>query len=212
MTAGEGAPGNFLPKIKWNSFAPHGFLVGVNTDADTLVEAHYEGLFAFALSLAGSRDDACELTQETFCRFATKGHQLRDKAKVKTWLFTTLYRVYLGWKRSDSRHPHVEMHSVETELPHLAPEAAESADAGMVMAALLQIDERHRAPLMLYYLEDHTYQEIADILEISIGTVMSRLSRAKEQMRRRLMVGDAARDAQIIPMPQFQPRAQRSQP
>jgi RNA polymerase sigma-70 factor, ECF subfamily len=184
----------------------------VNTDADTLVEAHYEGLFAFALSLAGSRDDACELTQETFCRFATKGHQLRDKAKVKSWLFTTLYRVYLGWKRSDSRHPHVEMDSVETELPHLAPEAAESADAGMVMAALRQIDERHRAPLMLYYLEDHTYQEIADILEISIGTVMSRLSRAKDQMRRRLMVGDAARDAQIIPMPQFQPRAQRTQP
>lgn len=181
----------------------------MNTDADTLVEAHYEGLFAFALSLAGSRDDACELTQETFCRFATKGHQLRDKAKVKTWLFTTLYRVYLGWKRSDARHPHVEMDSVEAELPHLAPEAAESADAGLVMAALLQIDERHRAPLMLYYLEDHTYQEIADILEISIGTVMSRLSRAKEQMRRRLMVGDAARAAQIIPMPQFR---QRSQP
>ena len=205
----EQASEHFFPKIKWNSFAPHGFLVGVNTDADTLVEAHYEGLFAFALSLAGSRDDACELTQETFCRFATKGHQLRDKAKVKSWLFTTLYRVYLGWKRSDSRHPHVEMESVETELPHLAPEAAESADAGMVMAALLQIDERHRAPLMLYYLEDHTYQEIADILEISIGTVMSRLSRAKDQMRRRLMVGDAARDAQIIPMPQFR---QRSQP
>ena len=176
-------------------------------DADTLVEAHYEGLFAFALSLTGSRDDACELTQEAFCRWATKGHQLRDRAKVKSWLFTTLYRVYIGWKRSEVRHPHVEMNSVETELPHLSPEAAESADASFVMETLLQIDERHRAPLMLYYLEDHTYQEIADILDISIGTVMSRLSRAKEQMRRRL-TGSVPTE-QIIALPLFR---QSSQP
>ena len=154
---------------------------------ETTVETHYAGLFAFALSLAGNRDDACELTQEAFCRFASKGHQIRDRAKIKTWLFTTLYRVFLGWKRRETHLPHVEMSSVEPELPHLAPEAAEGADAGLVMDALLQLEDRYRAPLMLFYLEGHSYQQIADILDTPIGTVMSRLSRARAELKRRLV-------------------------
>ena len=168
---------------------------------ETTVEAHYQGLFAFALSLAGNRDDACELTQEAFCRFASKGHQLRDRAKVKTWLFTTLYRVFLGWKRRETRLPHVEMSSVESELPHLTPEAAEGADAGLVMDALLQLEDRYRTPLMLFYLEDHSYQEIADILDTPIGTVMSRLSRGKEQMRQMLTIGLAEKAPRVIHLP-----------
>ena len=148
------------------------------------VETYHEGLFAFALSLAGNRDDACELTQETFCRFASKGYQLRDLARVKTWLFTTLYRVFLGWKRRESRLPHFEMSTVESELPHLSPDVVENADAGLVTEALLQLEERYRAPLMLFYLEDHSYEEISEILDVPVGTVMSRLSRGKEQLRR----------------------------
>lgn len=173
----------------------------MNADLDAIVEAHHQGLFAFALSLAGNRDDACELTQETFCRFASKGHQLRDRAKLKSWLFTTLYRVYLGWKRRDTQLPHVEMSSVENELPHLAPEAAEGTDAGLVMDALLQLEERYRAPLMLFYLEDHSYQEIAGILEAPVGTVMSRLSRGKEQLRRMLGAVASADEERIVSMP-----------
>ena len=172
----------------------------MNADLDAIVEAHHPGLFAFALSLAGNRDDACELTQETFCRFASKGHQFRDRTKVKSWLFTTLYRVYLGWKRRDTRLPHVEMSSVETELPHFAPEAAESADAGLVMDALLRLEERYRAPLMLFYLEDHSYQEIAEILDLPAGTVMSRLSRGKEQLRRMLGAVASMDEERIIPL------------
>lgn len=168
---------------------------------ESVVETHYEGLFAFALSLAGNRDDACELTQETFCRFASKGHQIRDRAKVKTWLFTTLYRVFLGWKRRETRLPHFEMSTVESELPHLSPEAAEGADAGLVMDALLQLEDRYRAPLMLFYLEDHSYQEIAQILDTPIGTIMSRLSRGKEQMRQRLTSGLAGSAPRIVSIP-----------
>jgi RNA polymerase sigma-70 factor (ECF subfamily) len=167
-------------------------------DMETVVEAHYEGLFAFALSLAGKRDDACELTQETFCRFASKGHQLRDVARVKTWLFTTLYRIFLGWKRRETRLPHFEMSDVESELPHLSPEAAEGADAGLVMDALMQLEERYRAPLMLFYLEGHSYEEIAAILDTPVGTIMSRLSRGKEQMRRMLATGLAGETPRIV--------------
>ena len=179
----------------------------MSTDIEPQVETHYEGLFAFALSLAGNRDDACELTQETFCRFASKGHQLRDRAKVKTWLFTTLHRVFLGWKRRETRLPHVEMSSVESELPQLAPEAAEGADAGLVMDVLMQLEERYRAPLMLFYLEDHSYQEIAEILDTPVGTIMSRLSRGKEQMRRRLTSGLAEDAPRVVSLPASRQRS-----
>ena len=67
---------------------------------ETAVEAHYEGLFTFALSLAGNRDDACELTQETFCRFAGKGQQIRDRAKT-TWLTGKVEIHCLGSFRPD---------------------------------------------------------------------------------------------------------------
>ena len=173
----------------------------MHTDLDAIVEAHYQGLFAFALSLAGNRDDACKLIQEAFCRFASKGHQLRNRAKAKSWLFTTLYRVYLGWKRRDTRLPHVKVNSVETELPHFEPEAAESADSGLVMEALLQFEERYRAPLMLFYLEDHSYQEIAEIFDAPVGTVMSRLSRGKEQLRQRLTTGLTEKTPRTVPIP-----------
>jgi RNA polymerase sigma-70 factor (ECF subfamily) len=57
---------------------------------------YYEPLYQFAFSLARDEADACDLTQQTFCIWAAKGHQLRDASKVKTWLFTTLHREFLG--------------------------------------------------------------------------------------------------------------------
>jgi len=65
-------------------------------DYEQAVNSFYEGLYRFAFSLADNSDDACELTQETFARLLAKGGQLRDHSKVRAWLFTTLYRTYLG--------------------------------------------------------------------------------------------------------------------
>jgi RNA polymerase sigma-70 factor (ECF subfamily) len=59
---------------------------------ENIVNAHYEPLYRFALSLARSEADAGDLVQQTFYRWAAKGDQLRDKSKVKSWLFTTLHR------------------------------------------------------------------------------------------------------------------------
>src|SRR5271169_6842955 len=152
-------------------------------DYEQVVTSFYEGLYGFAYSLAGNKDDACELTQETFARLLTKGGQVRDLAKVKPWLFTTLYRIYIGWKRRETRLQHLEIVSVEDELPLVTPEFIDQLENEAVLQTLLAMEEHHRLPLMLFHLESHSYGEIAELLDISIGTVMSRLSRAKALLR-----------------------------
>ena len=157
-------------------------------DYEQIVAVHHEHLYRFAFSLAGNPDDAAELTQETYVRLLTKGGQLRDRSKVKTWLFTTLYRVFLGWRRHATRFPHFEISTMEPELPHFTPAMADEVDGVMAMDTALQIEEHFRAPLVLYYLQGLAYKEIAEVLDIPIGTVMSRLSRGKELLRKRLSV------------------------
>ncbi len=154
-------------------------------DYEQIVALHHENLYRFAFSLAGNADDAAELTQETYIRLLTKGGQLRDQARVKTWLFTTLYRIFASWKRHANRFPHLEIYSVEDELPAITPELADQMDRDSVMETALELDEHFRAPLVLYYLQNLTYREIAQVLDLPIGTVMSRLSRGKDILRQR---------------------------
>jgi RNA polymerase sigma-70 factor (ECF subfamily) len=105
---------------------------------------------------------------------------------VKTWLFTTLHRAFLGGKRRVTRFPHLELEESAAELPSAEPISADRLDGRMAMEALVQVDEPYRSALALFYLEDHSYREIAEILEIPAGTVMSRLSRGKEILRKLL--------------------------
>jgi RNA polymerase sigma-70 factor (ECF subfamily) len=153
-------------------------------DFESLVNAYHRPLYRFALSLTHSEDEASELTQQTFYILATKGHQLYDVSKVKTWLFTTLHRQFLQARRRESRFPHYELEKVGNGLPSIAPAMMERLDATSVLQALAELDELHRAPLTLFYLDEHSYKEIAEILEIPVGTVQSRIARGKAQLHR----------------------------
>lgn len=164
-------------------------------DYEQAVNSLYEGLYRFAYSLAG---DAAELTQESFARLLVKGGQLRDQSKVKSWLFTTLYRIYLGWKRRETSLPHYEIASVEAELPPVTPELVDKLEHEAVSESLLEVEERYRVPLALYYFENLSYAEIAGMLDIPIGTLMSRLSRGKELMRKSLAAKAIGADRKII--------------
>jgi RNA polymerase sigma-70 factor (ECF subfamily) len=155
-------------------------------DFDQLVDRHYQPLYRFAMSLAKKSEEAADLTQQTFFLWASKGHQLRDLTKAKSWLFTTLYREYLSTYRHTSRFPHVEIEEVSQDLPTIAPTMFNDIDGNTVLAAMTQVDEVYRAPLVLFYLDDLSYKEIADVLDVPIGTVMSRLARGKAQLRDRL--------------------------
>ena len=126
---------------------------------------------------------ACDLTQQTFYIWATKGYQLRDGSKIKSWLFTTLHRGFLESRRRQTRFPHSTLEETDTNLPVILPEAAQRVDALQAVEALGQVDVGYRAAVALFYLEDCSYQEIADILEVPIGTVKSRISRGLAQLK-----------------------------
>ncbi len=169
-------------------------------DFDQLVSDYYQPLYRFALSLTEREAEACDLTQQTFFLWASKGQQLRDRSKVKSWLFTTLHREFLGSRRRNTRFPHHEIESVEHELPSVSPATVNEMDAGVVMQALWNVDEVYRAPLMLFYLEDHSYLEIAAVLEVPVGTVMSRLARGKAQLRVLLADQGTGAERKIVPL------------
>lgn len=153
-------------------------------DFKQLIDAHYQGLFRFAQSLCRREGLAEDLVQQTFLQWARKGHTLRDGEKAKTWLFTTLYREWLGIARREKTHQQVEfepdLHGAISEEPEEEP----TVDNATLQQALDQLEERYRAPLVLFYLRELSYRNIAETLDLPIGTVMSRLSRAKDSLKR----------------------------
>ena len=160
--------------------------MGDNVEFESLVARYYAPLYQFAFSLTRAEAEACDLTQQTFTVWATKGHQLRDASKVKTWLFTTLHREFLESRRRQTRFPHFELEAAEAELPAVAPAAVSRLDAAQVLDSLAQVDEVFQAPVALFYLQDHSYNEIAEILDVPLGTVKSRLARGIGQLQQLL--------------------------
>lgn len=151
-----------------------------------LVDLHYQPLYRFALSLSRNESDAADLTQQTFLIWADKGSTLRDGSKVKSWLFTTLYREFLRLRRRGRHQIDIDTEQLEADLPSIEPDVARSLDGRLAVEAIDEVDDVYREPLMLFYLEGLAYRDIAEILDIPMGTVMSRLSRGKAQLKRQL--------------------------
>src|SRR5277367_139027 len=124
--------------------------MGESLDFESLVAGYYEPLYGFAFSLTREEADACDLVQQTFCIWANRGHQLRDATKVKTWLFTTLHREFLGARRRKARFQHVELDDVPEELPMISPPSGSRVDSALALAVLAQLDEIYQAPVALF--------------------------------------------------------------
>jgi RNA polymerase sigma factor (sigma-70 family) len=164
---------------------------------EQLVNRHYVALYRFALTLAKSEADAADLTQQTFFLWASKGHQLRDRSKAKSWLFTTLYREFLNRRRHEGRFPKVELDDAREEEMSILPNVIKF-DSAVVLQALYEVEVPFRAPLMLFYLDQFSYQEIAEMLDVPIGTVMSRLSRGKALLRQKLLAKEVACGNKVV--------------
>ena len=156
---------------------------------DGWVRQHHRLLYGIAYWWTGSRPDAEELTQEAFFQAYRSRSGLRDIEAVKGWLVGILRNCYAHLNRKGHRRVETsldEMTEEFGELSRLNPDRPDLDQALALHQSLESLDERHRLPVVLFYFQDLSYREIAEALELPIGTVMSRLSRAREMLHDRL--------------------------
>jgi RNA polymerase sigma-70 factor, ECF subfamily len=159
---------------------------GSPPSVERLVEEHYASLYRYAYRLAGCSADAEDLVQEAFVKAQAALGQLRDGGRAKPWLFSILRRAFLHRVRDERQAACVPLDGVG-DIPEPLPEALPDIDPEQLQAALSELPELYRTPVILFYFEDFGYRDIAEQMELPIGTVMSRLSRAKAFLRARLV-------------------------
>ena len=158
-----------------------------------LTYPHLEFLYNVALKYSGKPYDAEDLVQETMYTAYRKFSQLREEDKCRAWLFMILRSHFLKEKRQASKRPLLD--DGEGYLKNItsgnAHELAEIYEAKLnkeeVQRVLRRLPEKFQSPLILYYMEEMTYQEISEYLDIPVGTVMSRLARGKKHLKNKLL-------------------------
>jgi RNA polymerase sigma-70 factor (ECF subfamily) len=154
-------------------------------DIATLVADHHAAVYRYAFRLSGNGCDAEDFTQQTFLAAQLKLDQLRSAEHARAWLLAILRNAY--FKSCRKRTP-LAAASVELDMDSIAeePPPAAEIDQQRLQAALDELTDDFKAVLLLFYFEGCSYREIAEKLELPPGTVMSRLSRAKAQLKSRL--------------------------
>ncbi|MBK1877321.1 RNA polymerase sigma factor [Pelagicoccus mobilis] len=167
-----------------------------------VVDRWYDPLYRFALSLCSNSEDALDLTQNAFQKLARNQEKIRDLSKSKSWLFSVLHREFIDNYRHAKRFPKTQFDTAPLPPDEQSKQTAErQIDASLALEALAQLDERFRAPITLFYLQDFSYKEISETLELPIGTVMSRLRRAKDQLRQILESPKKNTSSAPVPFP-----------
>ena len=166
-------------------------LPGSPQSVQRLVDEHYAALYGYAYRLSGSSADAEDLTQETFCKAQLNLCQLRDAGRTKPWLFSILRNAYLHRVRAGRQERCVPLEAVG-DLPEPLADPLPVLDPEQLQQALNELPEAFRTPIILYYFDEFSYRDIAEQMDLPMGTVMSRLARAKVYLRARLLAPEPA--------------------
>lgn len=150
-----------------------------------LIERHSALLYRYAYRLSGSAADAEDLTQQAYLVAQQKLHQLREASAAKSWLCTILRNEYL---RGCHQRP-AELRLDQVREP-LERDDESVVDEEALQQALQELTEEYRSAVVLYYFHELSYQEVAQALQIPLGTVMSRLSRGRSQLKSQLEAFD----------------------
>lgn len=178
---------DYLLRFKENLHAPE-----EEDNFNRYIYPHASIILGCAYRLARDRDLAEDLVQETFYYALKNFHQLRDRAKSKYWLFSILRNLFLKSVEKRKNWIEIEFDAVCESL-HDNNKMNPEHDflhielRNNIQCALDTLDERLKFPIILFYFEGRSYKEIADILCIPIGTVMSRIARAKVYLKRELI-------------------------
>lgn len=151
-----------------------------------LVADHHQAVYAYAFRLTGSAPEAEDLTQQVFLVAHRKLGQLRKMGSARSWLFTILRNTFL---KSQHRQCPVPASNLPLNIDTIPaePPPEEEIDREALQRAIGQLPPGFRVVLVMYYYEGLAYREIAEKLDMPIGTIMSRLARAKGHLRSKLI-------------------------
>ena len=164
-------------------------------DSHQILE-HIPRLRRYARALLGDRYAADDLVQDTLERAWNKFHLWRPGSDLRAWLFAIMHNVFVNQVRSKRS----EIEKTMEELPVVAVRAtqSDSLEIADVERSLRELPDEQREVLLLVAIEEMTYDEVSRALAIPIGTVMSRLSRARERMRRLIAGGQPAVPLKVV--------------
>ena len=180
---------------------------GDNDAFEQLLLLHQKKVYNLCLRMSANPDDALDLSQEAFIKAWRSIGQYQFEASFSTWLFRLTSNVCIDHLRRKKRRQETSLtesfddsdEAEEFTLPDAAPLPEEQAIANETKLALAQAMERlgpeHREILQLRVVEDLSYEQIAEILDIRVGTVKSRLARARLSLRKILKAGNYFSDA-----------------
>jgi RNA polymerase sigma-70 factor (ECF subfamily) len=148
---------------------------------------HSRSLLRVALRLTFDSSAAEDLVQETFLLAWRGFHQFERGTNVRAWLFRILFNAHYGRGRKLRSSPSlISLEAADGDEVHALPASLPCAETAEVSQALARLSQEHRAVLLLGVVEGFTCREISGMLSIPIGTVMSRLSRARQALRAQL--------------------------
>ncbi len=151
----------------------------IEQNFDRIVRENYEQIFRTIMSIVLNKDDAQDLTQETFLRAYIKRHTFRGESEITTWLTRIALNVTINFLR---RRDKAAEHQKQFEIP--APPENHSEEKLYVWQALEKLSPDERLVLVMYYFHGFSQAEIAQRLGINLGAVKMRIKRAKEKFAR----------------------------
>ena len=164
---------------------------------ERLIEQQIPRLRRYARSLTGERAAADDLVQDTLERAWSKLHLWRHGSDMRAWLFTIMHNVFINQVRGRTPEQAVSLEDGALDLPDRATQTDE-LEIRDLDAALRRLPDEQREVLLLVALEQSSYEETAKALGIPIGTVMSRLSRARARLHRIMTGSPGAATLKVI--------------
>ena len=158
-------------------------------DSTEIINRHYEALYRFARRMVGNSETAEDVVQEAFLRMARNGPQALEGESARRWLFVVARNLCLSHFRRSVAHPEEPLDACP-EVPAPGPNPSETAQTAersrWIADAVAQLPPPMREVVILREYEGMNYAQIAEIAGCSLGTVRSRLARAREELGKRL--------------------------
>ena len=160
------------------------------SDMARLIEPLIPALRRYARALVGDAAAADDLVQDCLERTVSRWHQRREDGDSRAWMFTILHNLTINRLRQKNRRGrHVELDDADESAMAQPATQEDHLRETDIMAAVSRLPEDQRSVLLLVSVEELSYADAARVLDVPIGTVMSRLARARERLRR-LMQGN----------------------